>query len=294
MVIFEIIGGLGNQIFQWAAGQAFELENGIAVKYDLGGFDHYQLHHGFELEKVFNITLDKAVQLDIRRIFPANKNRYIRKICAVPALQGHFFNPLIVENNSGNPLDNPIFQRIERKYISGYWQSEQYFNQHQNAIKSMLNFRHPLSGKNQVMAELITGSESVSVHVRRGDYICNLENLKKHGICSIDFYRKAIARIAEDIKNPKFFFFSDDMQWVKNNLAGDYDAVFVDHNKGQYSFFDMQLMSLCQHNIIANSSFSWWAAWLNKNANKIVIAPKHWYANGKSSAQLIPAEWISL
>ena len=130
--------------------------------------------------------------------------------------------------------------------------------------------------------------------MRRGDYVSNKKTNSMHGVCSLDYYRNAIKTILKRVENPVFFVFSDDIAWVKNNLVIDAPNVFIDHNSCMESYNDMRLMSLCQHHIIANSSFSWWGAWLGTNSNKIVIAPKQWFAHTKSTDDLIPVAWLKL
>jgi hypothetical protein len=114
------------------------------------------------------------------------------------------------------------------------------------------------------------------------------------GVCSLAYYQKAIEYIKSQVKTPVFYIFSDDIEWVKSNLLLDKNTVFVGHNKGTESYNDMHLMSLCKHHIIANSSFSWWGAWLNASPNKIVVAPKKWFASNQNDQDLIPRSWVKL
>jgi hypothetical protein len=148
--------------------------------------------------------------------------------------------------------------------------------------------------KNQLIAQEIGQSNAISLHVRRGDYVHNSNTLATHGLCSLDYYQTAINYITERVAQPNFFIFSDDITWVKDNLKVDFKCRFVDHNHGTESYNDMRLMSLCQHHIIANSSFSWWAAWLNPNHKKIVIAPRQWFVNDNNVSDLFPQNWVKL
>lgn len=150
-----------------------------------------------------------------------------------------------------------------------------------------------MSEKSQHLAEKIKDQITVSVHIRRGDYLQG-NNLNYHGICGMDYYQNAIEYLQKKEKNLTFVFFSDDIERVKENFAMG-SAYFVDRNVGKDAWQDMQLMSLCKHNIIANSSFSWRGAWLNANPEKIVIAPKHWFANPELTDQdIVPESWIRL
>lgn len=148
---------------------------------------------------------------------------------------------------------------------------------------------------NEQVAQNILSVNAVSLHVRRGDYVSNLTINQFHGTCSLEYYNQAIAQIAKKVETPHFFVFSDDPEWVKSNLKIDYSITIVDHNNADKNYEDIRLMSLCKHHIIANSSFSWWGAWLCRNPNKIVIAPLKWF-NDKSinTTDLIPDGWIKI
>jgi hypothetical protein len=151
-----------------------------------------------------------------------------------------------------------------------------------------------MAGLNAELKEEIGNTNAVSLHVRRGDYVHNSTNAATYEVCSLDYYRASIRHMAERIQQPKFFIFSDDIAWVKNNLKIDFPHHYVDCNHGEESYNDMRLMSLCQHHIIANSSFSWWGAWLNPNREKIVIAPKNWFAIERDTRDLYSAGWMTL
>ena len=135
---------------------------------------------------------------------------------------------------------------------------------------------------------------AVSLHVRRGDYLSNPKSKAAHGTCSPEYYRAAIRHMAEVTKQPCFFVFSDDMDWVRQHLQIDYECQYIEHNSGTESYNDMRLMSLCRHHIIANSSFSWWGAWLNQRTDKIVIAPQQWFMNDNVTQDLYPQGWVKL
>ncbi len=177
-------------------------------------------------------------------------------------------------------------------YLQGYWQSERYFAGHAERIRSDFAFRHDMSGANLDVAHAIGQRTAISVHVRRGDYISNAKTLAVHGTCSPDYYHAAIDTLLQRCPGARLFAFSDDPQWVSQMLLPRYpDLVLVDHNKGLDSYNDMRLMSMCRHHIIANSSFSWWGAWLNPIQDKMVIAPSRWFANGTDTQDLIPEGW---
>jgi hypothetical protein len=147
---------------------------------------------------------------------------------------------------------------------------------------------------NSTLAREISDVNAVSLHVRRGDYVHNSKAAATYALCSLDYYNKSIKYVAERVHNAHFFVFSDDIPWVKSNLEIDFPVKYIDNNFGVDSYNDMRLMSLCKHNIIANSSFSWWGAWLNLNSEKIVVSPMRWFFNETGIQDLIPKSWVRL
>jgi hypothetical protein len=145
------------------------------------------------------------------------------------------------------------------------------------------------------MKAAITAANAVSVHVRRGDYISNPSAQHFHGTCGLDYYKKAVELILSKVNDPHFFIFSDDVKWVADNFMKEIRATIVDINDGSSAVKDMQLMSACKHHIIANSSFSWWGAWLGSNADKIVIGPRQWFADAAvDTGSVLPDSWYKL
>ena len=181
-------------------------------------------------------------------------------------------------------------------YLDGYWQSEKYFKGAVEAIRRELIVQKELEGKNLEIAGMIKEvAQPVSIHIRRGDYVSDKKTNQVHGLCSLDYYESAINRLTETFSSPHFFVFSDDQNWVKENLKLNLPATYVDHNDAATNFEDLRLMSLCKHNIIANSSFSWWGAWLNADSEKVVIAPSKWFAdNNMNSQDVCPEVWVRI
>ena len=181
-------------------------------------------------------------------------------------------------------------------YLKGYWQSEKYFENNKLNILNDLRIITDQSSQNVEISKQIASNVSVSLHIRRGDYVSNSEYNATHGTCSLSYYKTAVSYLLKNIgKNFTIFAFSDDPEWVYSNLKLPVDIRFVNNNSSEYSYEDLRLMSECNHNIIANSSFSWWGAWLNTNNNKIVIAPSKWYANQYiKNNDIIPANWIKI
>lgn len=292
MVIINLVGGLGNQMFQYAAGRALSLKRSDSLRLDISDFSNYKLHQGFELERIFNCTAEIATEADIRIILGWQYLSTIRRVVYLPAMAAFRRKGIIVE---------PYFRYwqgikdVPRDcYLVGYWQSEKYFENVASVIRDEFTFKLPLTNLNAEIAEQVNKLNAVSLHVRRGDYANNPDTTTTHGLCSLEYYQAAIKYIAGRVEQPRFFIFSDDIAWVKENLKMDFPCQYVAHNKGAESYNDMRLMSLCKHHIIANSSFSWWGAWLNPNADKIVVAPKRWFVNETNTEYLIPQDWVIL
>ncbi len=290
MIISQVIGGLGNQMFQYAVGRSLALRNNTTLRLDVSGFENYGLHQGFELHRVFACSVELASAKDVQKILGWQSSPKIRKFLLRLNLTVQHRKGLIVE-----PYFNywpEVIHTPRDSYLTGYWQSEKYFKDNAASIRSDFTFRLPLDTRNRELAATIDQVDAVSLHIRRGDYANNSKTYAKHGLCSLDYYHAAVKYVAERVESPQFFVFSDDMTWVRENLKINFPCQFVEHNQGENSYIDMQLMSLCKHHIIANSSFSWWGAWLNPSLTKIVIAPQKWFASDTAVDDLFPQEWV--
>lgn len=191
-------------------------------------------------------------------------------------------------------IDDKFIRLKGNFYIRGFFQYEEYFKDIRDTLLKEFKPKIAISSENLRCKEIIQNSESISIHIRRGDHL-HFENMNFHGICGKEYYLNAKRIIVEKAKNPIFFYFSDDVDWVIKNMDISENDYIIEHNTGDNSYWDLQLMSYCKHNIIANSSFSWWAAWLNENKNKIVIGPNSWYKNSKlKNINHCSKEWISL
>jgi hypothetical protein len=292
MVISQILGGLGNQMFQYAAGRALSLDLESGMQLDLRGFKGYALHNGFEIGRVFFAPVEVAKSIDVKELLGWRSGVLTRKI-----LKRTKSSTLHGPNLAIEPHFNywPRLRKFGPScYLMGYWQSEKYFYDYEQTIRSDFSFQIPLEAENLKNLLLMENCNSVSLHVRRGDYLSHAPTAKMFNVCSIDYYRDAIAYIAAQVPSPNFFVFSDDLQWARNNIRTPYPTEYIVGNNGVHSYIDMQLMSSCKHHIIANSTFSWWGAWLNPARQKIVIAPKNWFCNGTNDEDLIPEQWIRL
>lgn len=291
MIIVKIIGGLGNQLFQYATGRHLAIVQNTILKLDVSGFrDHdqrqYALSH-FNIQEIF------ASDQEIKQLIVPKQTTIGR------ALHNIFHNhPKKPKSyiRVKSPCFNPnILKLPDNVYLEGYWQSEKYFSESSEVIRSEFSLKEKQSGRNKKMAEHILSTQSVSIHIRRGDYVSDPKTSQTHGTCSLDYYQRCIQEITEKIANPNFFVFSDDIEWCRENLKISFPAEFIDHNSVENAHEDLRLMSLCKHNIIANSSFSWWAAWLNPNKEKLVFAPKKWFNTDKYIMEdIIPQEWSKI
>jgi hypothetical protein len=293
MIIANLLGGLGNQMFQYAAGRALSIHLNQPLRLDVSGFANYRLHHGFELSRLFAGYMEVASSEDMQKVLSWRAPPMFRRLLLRKALTAFRGKQFVVEPHF--KYWNGINHVPLNAYLAGYWQSEKYFKNIEHSIRTDFVFKLPMSDNNEATAEEIEQCNSVSLHVRRGDYVQNANVLSVHALCSIEYYRMAIRQIAERVQQPVFFIFSDDIAWVKDNLKIDFPCRFVDHNHGTESFNDMRLMSLCRHHIIANSSFSWWGAWLAQGGDQNVFYPKNWFNNPSYDiSDLVPESWIPI
>ncbi len=267
MIVVRILGGLGNQLFQYAYAKSLSAK-GYEVKIDISAFKNYQLHGGYHLNE-FKIDLPEASKLE----------SFIAKYAfRIPMKE----KSLLFQKRFLNPKKSA--------YIKGYFQTENYFKDIRAILLKQIIVKKQLSSSTIDYLEQITIKKNTcAIHVRRGDYVLDEKAKKVHGICDLNYYKEAIKLMREKCNEIDFFVFSDDISWVKKNLKIK-NAVYVEHQVIPHE--DIHLMSLCNHNITANSSFSWWAAWLNQHKNKIVIAPKKWFVINEN--EVACKNWIQL
>lgn len=295
MIIVKLKGGLGNQMFQYAAGRYLAVARNTSLKLDISllcatSTGCTPRHYGLD---IFDIHEDFAEEEDIKLLGCGGEvprsilNRFFRKYVLSQPVQAVFKERFF-------HFDPDVLCLPENICLLGYWQSERYFADIKDMIRTEFRVKIPLEGLNQGLAEQICETESVSIHVRRGDYVSNHVTAAYHPACGIEYYHRAVNYISEYCKKLHFYIFSDDPAWVESNLHIPYPATLVKHN-GHCAYDDLRLMSLCRHNIIANSSFSWWGAWLNRNQDKIVVAPRLWFSDPAiNTSDLIPVGWIRI
>jgi hypothetical protein len=294
MITIQLQGGLGNQLFQYAAARALAHRHGTSVAFDLRFFQNQKekpdiTPRGYELG-AFGIVptppplpdrlalglsplpFQKVLRKLVRRWHPVTEYRE-------PSFR---YDPVLLEATSA------------RTYLTGYFQSERYFSDMEGLLRNELKFVGQLETE---VAPSIQTTRSVSLHIRRGDYVTNPAAHRFHGTCSLDYYRESVAYLTERLGELHVFVFSDDQAWARQHLTLAQPTTFVEGHTGLLSYKDMQLMSQCRHHILANSSFSWWGAWLNPSPHKIVVAPKRWFADKAAERQtqdLIPTRWIRI
>lgn len=296
MIITKLSGGLGNQMFQYAAARSLSLKWHQKLMIDTSLFS---IHHANVDKRSYALGIFK----NIRPVFSNNflssgfymHSRWDNRIRNIAGIKKRKVLKEITHsfNNSFNEIEPPVL-------LDGFWQSEKYFKLHQNIIRSDFEFSEfDEKDKNIHVLEDILRNESVSVHVRRGDYVKYGTDNMFSGLCDSDYFQMAIKKLSEEQGNKKFYFFSEDPEWVKNNLIHDnLNATIVTGNTSNYdSWKDLYLISKCKHHIISNSSFSWWGAWLNNNPAKRVIAPKIWFKTYDPfylQNDIVPESWIRL
>jgi hypothetical protein len=289
MIIVKLKGGLGNQMFQYARGRRLSLLHKVQLKLDTTWFD--------------NMGNDTAREYGLKNF---KINEEFASFAEINALSGggHFLNefrrflPLrmrsYIQEKQLN-FEAAALNLHDNVYLNGVWANEKYFLDIRQLITEEFQLKYPSDIENIKMVDYIHAVNSVAVHVRRGDYVSNPVTNNYHGVCTTEFYNCAIAAIAAKINNPYFFLFSDDPQWVKENIIIPFPTIYVTHNSSGKAYEDLNLMRNCKHNIIANSSFSWWGAWLNSNPEKIIYAPSRWSNNSVlNNNTFLPAAWNTI
>jgi Glycosyl transferase family 11 len=290
----SVYGGLGNQMFQYALCIALN-KNGKKTRISFSNFLFEYHHSGFNLGIAFMLQL--PFHLKLLNYFLSNakvlyKNRYAAFISRKLVQYYHRKHFNTYREGKEFIYDHNVFHQ-QSSFLVGVWQVESYFCDFKKAVSDEFIFRKPTDRQNIEVAKNISNSNSVSIHIRRGDYDSAYWKNIFGFINDTGYYVNALDYIQKKVENPKFFIFSDDMEWVKANFKVS-NCVYIDHNKGNRSYIDMYLMSLCKHNIIANSTFSWWGAWLNKNENKIVVMPEKWIKRDYWPEGIFPGEWVKI
>lgn len=297
MLIIKLFGGLGNQMFQYAFGRKLALKNNVPLFLDtFSGFQDDFYKRAYSLG-IFNI---QANILDKKTIEKINRSQQPtgRKDRLLNVWDKHLlgFNPLIINEKHYQYDAQVLDTSTQFVYMSGYWQSEKYFEDVEKNIRQDFTFKMPISALLLPLVKEIQEKNSVCFHLRRlhglADGKVNSEGVTFHGASGLAYYEKAIEILAAKETNLHFYIFSDSPSWARENIKLPFPMTFMEGNK---DYEDLQLMSLCKHHIIANSSFSWWSAWLNANPTKIVCAPDEWFADKSvNTKDVYPKSWIRI
>ncbi len=301
MIIARLKGGLGNQMFIYALGRHLSIKNNTKLWLDatylkLNNIRHNELKYfnipTKEIPIPFGLLILPRIFFKVVRIL----SKKLKRDSLHPVQKDYYFDKSVLEKN--------VF------VLDYYWLGEDYFKDIGNIIRKDFVLKDKPNKKNREMLEKINNSNSVCIHVRRGDLVKKERGKEAGRIYSSKYYRDAIKLIARKVKNPHFFVFSDGLQWAKNNLKTGFPTTYVGINSPREGYKDLNLMKHCKHFILANSTFSWWAAWLSENKDKIITAPKPWFAplrkgekpkNTKSKwlyirdeGDIVPKEWIRI
>ena len=280
-------------MFQYAFCRALN-KHGKKARLSFSTYLYFYHHNGFNLAKAFRIPL--AFPFNLLRFFLLHgevfyKNKLVAAFSrrVITWYQTKIYT--VYGEKTEFEYDSNVFEQTA-VIFNGTWQIEAYFKSIEPVLQEEFVFKVPVDNENKTAIEKINNCNAVSIHIRRGDYLNSHWGKSLAVIKDLSYYSRSIAYISERTENPHFFVFSDDIQWVKENLQLA-NCTYIGHNNGANSYVDMYLMSLCKHNIIANSTFSWWGGWLNKHKDKIVIMPEKWM-NDNPCPGIFPQEWIRM
>ncbi len=287
MVIVKIYGGLGNELFQYALYRKLQ-SLGKEVFCDIQMLEPIRQKNWPTIDIFPNINIPVAGEEnrkkfgDVSRSIPARFRRKLRR------KKSHVY-----EERKPKHFQPEVFE-MNQVYLEGYWQSERYFSDIREQLLKDFSFPSVTDRRNQELVSKMEKEISVSVHIRRGDYLEGKNREIYGGVCTDTYYHNAVSYFKKKYPDAHFYFFSNDPAWVTGRYQG-IDMTVVDWNQGINSYWDMYLMSKCNHNIIANSSFSWWGGWLNCYKNKEVIAPMFWFNPQYNTAEdIVCREWIKI
>ncbi len=287
VIVIRLLGGLGNQLFQYATGRRLANLHGVELVIDDYWYSHTPTVDTPRTYELSNYPIKARLAGPYESLWcRLQGGRITRRIPFLPRRW-----KTCRENGFGFQPD--VLQLPDGVYLDGYWQSYRYFEDISNILREELNPYDAMDEGDIDIAKKMESSQSVSIHVRRGDYVTNPAAIQ-HGVCGLDYYKNATKYVIDHLSRAHFFVFSDDIEWSRKNLSLPGDVTYVDHNTLSTAHQDLRLMSLCKHHIMANSSFSWWGAWLNPDEQKMVVCPKQWFTDSRDTSHLTPPEWIRL
>ncbi len=295
MVFVKLMGGLGNQMFQYAAGLAVARRAGASLRLDttlLADRPGQDGRRTFELHRL-KISAKVASPIELAEATGGQAAGWRARLLAARRMAGLAMPQPPVLRERHFHFDPVVLEAPGHVYLVGYWQSERYFEEVRDALPKEFEPKSAPAGRNRELAGLVRSVPSVAVHVRRGDYVSRAPTAAVHGACEAAYYEECFAEMERRVPGAAYFVFSDDPAWVREHMALPARATVVDHNPPEMAHEDLRLMSLCRHDIIANSSFSWWGAWLNANPGKVVLAPRRWFLDPSfDTSDLLPEGWI--
>ena len=288
MIIVKLQGGLGNQMFQYAIGKKLSLYYKVPLKLDtsfLLNTDETITARFFELDRFkLQPVFAKPEEISLFSNKQSLLHRVKKKVSGAKYISEKSF-----------AFDPSFLEFGKNCYLSGFWQCEKYFSSISQVIKNEFALRQMPGEKNKSLLSLINKTNAVSVHIRRGDYVHNKTANSFHGVCGSEYYENAVKLVEKKVEDPHFFIFSDDINWVQHNFYINHPCTIVDVNDAGNGVLDMNLMKNCKHHIIANSSFSWWGAWLCDNSDKIVTGPAQWFKDTSiNTTDILPAGWYKI
>lgn len=289
-VIARIEGGLGNQLFQYAAARSLADRLGCDLALDLRGLDENG-DRPFQLD-LYNIRASVASPQQLQSLPDWHSSRWGRIRSRFSQIAPAFASfPVFWPRSFA--FDQRFDKILRPVYLVGYWQSEKYFTWNRERLLEDIQLVAPLP-VGPLMNE-IHSTNSVALHIRRGDYVNNLAAAQFHGLCDMDYYQTAVSAMKARFPDIHVFVFSDEPDWAKSNLILEVPTHFVDANSMDKGHIDLELMRHCKHHVIANSSFSWWGSWLGESDHQVVYAPKGWFANTSTdTSDVVPERWIQL
>jgi hypothetical protein len=292
-------GGLGNQLFQFIIAYILAKKNKINLRINITKYNSN--YRQFELDRfpeIYKLNIPKIKNDNFFAkiyLYLYHKFYKILKIPVIYKFINYFFflDKQEFEKSSYKFNEDLLKKKFKNISIIGFFQSEKYFIHYKEIVLKLLRFPETKNKLLQNYLNLIKNRNSVAIHIRRGDYLNNPKVRYIHGILGEDYYKKSISYVKKRVKNPLFFIFSDDINLVKNTflIFKDKKYIFIDTKS---AFSDLYLMSNCKNFIIANSTFSWWGAWLSKNKHKIVCAPKKWMRAQISISDVVPESWVKI
>ncbi len=293
MVIVRLMGGLGNQMFQYAAARRLALAHAVPLKLDVSWFaqsaDRTYALHALNIQEAF-VTPEELVEVR------GPSKRGIPRV--VFRLRRRFkigYRWTWIHERRLSPFDRRAFNARERTYLDGYWQSEKYFLDVADTIRREFTIDFRPDARTREIVDQMATTQSVSVHIRRGDYVSDPRTSPARSVCTPEYYQRCVSHVGERLADPHLFLFSDDPDWVARNLRFDHPWTLVSGRAARTDHEDLRLMSACRHHIIANSSFSWWAAWLNPHRDKLVLAPRRWMNDPRvDDRDVVPSGWTRL